>query len=690
MRGLPRWLAVGVCLALCVPAAAQPALNPDDLPALPAPGEAMSTSATVLAATAAEEEIVVGAAKREQTLGNVASAVTVVTADRIRRFGYRTVGEAVAGVAGVYLEDNRINASLGIRGLQIPGDFNTRILILVDGATINEAWGASSGLGFDNIVSIDEVARIEVIRGPQSSVYGPNAFFGIINIVTRGAVESPRAWGRITINQIAGVIGTAGFAAGDVDHQLRGSVLAMSRFGETLSVPDVGTNLAGDGASSFIAGLVGTYGGWFGQVRAFRARRDSPFAPYDGDPAMDTPYIQLNSQLLVEGGHTHAVSKRLTVAGRGYLNLYRFYDDIKEYMTPHFIDYGDAVTFGGELRARYEAIEDGKLGITGGLEASYNKTRSRSYYQGDEEHGAGGLSGVPLTFTLQGLYTEVDSAPTKWLGITAGARFDRNDQVDSRLSPRAALFLASPERYGLKLLYAEGFRNPSAFEGTFYDNTTFKANPDIGAERIRSFEAVLWGKLVPGLSTRLSAFYWDARQMIVQVIDPKDLLLQFQNIGRFESEGVEAELGYRNAAGWYGFAGGCFARVGSGEAGAPLEYRDVVDAAQITASAGVSTPRLYDLAHLSTELTLVGPRATRPALDGTPSPSSDAWLGWNVIVYAPSIAGFDITVGARNLIGRRDLIPAPQDYDRSKPVEVVIPRIPAEGREVFVKIGYSY
>ena len=75
---------------------------------------------------AAEEDIVVGAAKREQSLGNVASAVTVVSGDRIRRFGYRTVGEAVGAVAGVYLEDNRINASLGIRGLQIPGDFNTR------------------------------------------------------------------------------------------------------------------------------------------------------------------------------------------------------------------------------------------------------------------------------------------------------------------------------------------------------------------------------------------------------------------------------------------------------------------------------------------------------------------------------------------------------------------------------------
>src|SRR4051794_33625468 len=86
-------------------------VDPADLPPLPPPTDDLSSSATVLAASTAEEDVVVGAAKREQSLGNVASAVTVVSADRIRRFGYRTVGEAVAAVAGVYLEDNRINAS---------------------------------------------------------------------------------------------------------------------------------------------------------------------------------------------------------------------------------------------------------------------------------------------------------------------------------------------------------------------------------------------------------------------------------------------------------------------------------------------------------------------------------------------------------------------------------------------------
>jgi outer membrane receptor for ferrienterochelin and colicins len=690
-RGLVACTLLGVATA-----SAQPAVDPADLPPLPPADEDMSSSATVLAAASAEEEVVVGASKREQSLGNVASAVTVITADRIRRFGYRTVGEAVGGVAGVYLEDNRINASLGIRGLQIPGDFNTRILVLVDGATVNEAWGASSGLGFEGLVTIDEIARIEVIRGPVSSVYGANAFFGIINIVTRGAAESPRAWGRISMNKVSGAIATAGFAAGGVDKQLRGSFLGMNRFGESLAVEDISTgDLEGDGGNALLAGLVGSYNGTFGQIRAYRTRRDSPFAPYDGDPSVDTPYKQLNSQLLIEGGHTHEINKRLVVAGRAYFNRYRFFDDIKEIDAmggpPNtFLDYGDATTFGGELRARFEAIENGKLGITTGAEASYNKTKSRSFYEGDEANGAGGADGVPSNYNIEGVYLEADTQPTKWLGATGGLRFDRNSKVDRRISPRAALFLAEPEKYGLKLLYAEGFRNPSAFEGAFFDNTTFKANPDIGAERIRSFEAVVWAKPLPGLSTRLSGFYWDARDVIVQVTDPVDSLLQFQNIGRFVTYGGEAEFSYRNSAGWYGFGGACVAKVGSGEAGADVDYGNVPDAASLTATGGVSSPRIADLAHLSTELTLIGRRPTRPDLAGDESPDATAWLGWSVVLYAPNIRGFDVTIGARNLLGKRDMLPAPGDYDRSMPTAVVIPRIPGEGREIFAKVGYSY
>jgi hypothetical protein len=205
-----------------------------------------------------------------------------------------------------------------------------------------------------HIVSIDDISRIEVIRGPVSSQYGTNAFFMTINIVTRGAAEGARVWGRIGIHSINGEVATAGFAQGSIDKQVRGSVMVMNRLGESIVVEEVNgsTPLTADGANTFIAAVAGTYGGSFGQVRATRSRRDSLYAPYDADPTLDPGYALFNYQLIAEGGHTRELTKKLTGSVRGYTSLYRFYDEIDDGSNDLFLDYGDATTVGAELRGR--------------------------------------------------------------------------------------------------------------------------------------------------------------------------------------------------------------------------------------------------------------------------------------------------------------------------------------------------
>ncbi len=671
-----------------------------DLPPLPTADEDPSMSATVLAASAAEEDVVVGAAKREQSLGNVASAVTVVSADRIRRFGYRTVAEAIAGVAGVFIQDTRLTQQIGIRGLQVPGAFNGRILVLVDGAAVNEAWGAFAGVGFDGIVSIDDISRIEVIRGPVSSQYGTNAFLMTVNIVTRGAAEGQRAWGRIGIHSINGEIATAGFAQGSLDKQLRGSVMVMNRLGESITVPEIdAAPLTADGANTLVAAVVGTYGGSFGQVRAMRARRDSLFAPYDASPTSDPGYALYNYQLIAEGGHTRELTKQFTGGVRGYVSLYRYFDQINDGSNDLFVDYGDAATFGGEVRGRYEVLDKGRLGISGGVEVNYNKTESRAFLESDEASGVT----VPIDFSNQGVYTEVDTKLTDWLGASAGARFDRNSVIENgtRLSPRAALFFTKDQKAGLKLLYAEGFRNPSMFEGFFDDGRDFAANKDISPEVIRSFEAVAWAKL-GGLSARVSGFNWTATDVIEQRPFTNDAgleVLQFQNIGRYTTRGVEAEASYRDSRGWYGFGGVSFNSVGTevenGMGVAQLSFGKVVGAPKITAVGGVSTPKLFGYAHLGLEGQYISRRRTRLATDpmaDADDKTSPPWAGLNATVYMPGLRGFDVTFGGRNLIGKRDQVPAPDDYDRfpDPATTILVAKIPGEGREVYVKVGYSY
>jgi len=652
-----------------------------DLPPLPASEGEASRAAVLIRAADVEEDVVVGAAKREQTLGNVASAVTVISGDRLRRFGYRTMAEALRGVAGLFIDDDHITSRLGIRGLQVLGDFNTRVLVLVDGATVNEPWNQFVGLDWDLPVTIDDVSRVEIIRGPVSSVYGTNAFFGIVNIVTRGAAESSRAWGRVTTSTFTDASEAAGFAEGDVDHQIRGTVAAHYRGGESRSLaldPSAPATPLADGVVAWHGAVTATYEGAFAQVRASRRMCELTFAPYTTVPGSHDSR-DWDSQLMAEGGYAHTFGA-LQLTARAYINRYRFTDFLVQTDGTTFNDVGDSFWYGAEVRGHYAIAAGDRLGVTAGAEVTHEATHSRSFVTGMEADGAD----VPKDFELAGVYAELDARPVPWLAVTGGLRHDRNSALDNRTSPRAALFLSHDDDYGLKLLYAQGFRNPSAYEGFFEDNSTFVANPDIHSETITSYESVLWGRPVPGLSVRLSAFAWRARDLIKQDDAPQgNGLLQFQNQGGLDSTGLELEGSYRVSSGWYGFGGGALSSVS-----VPGDPEAPANAPSWTAAAGVSTPKLWGRAHVSTELLLVGAQHTRDA-----ATEARAWTCVNLTVYVPDLRRFDVTLGVRNLLGQRQDIVASDDFDRTDPttkMTTVVPVIPGEGREVFARVGYRY
>jgi outer membrane receptor for ferrienterochelin and colicins len=125
------------------------------------------------------------ASRHLQDAREAPSAVSVVTAGEIARYGWRTLADVLRSLRGFYTAYDRNYVYLGVRGFQRPGDYNSRILLLINGHRLNDNVYDSAQVGTEFPLDLDLVDHIEIVRGPSSSLFGTNAVFGVINVITR-------------------------------------------------------------------------------------------------------------------------------------------------------------------------------------------------------------------------------------------------------------------------------------------------------------------------------------------------------------------------------------------------------------------------------------------------------------------------------------------------------------------------
>ncbi len=166
-----------------------------------APPEASRPDQSALASMSLDElssikvETVCGASKHEQDTSDAPASVSIVTADDIKKSGYRTLTEILNSVRGFYTTSDRSYSYIGLRGFNRPGDYGGDMLIMLDGNRINDAIYDQAFNGTEFVLDADLIERVEVIRGPGSSLYGDNAFLCIINVVTRRGLSGFEAAG---------------------------------------------------------------------------------------------------------------------------------------------------------------------------------------------------------------------------------------------------------------------------------------------------------------------------------------------------------------------------------------------------------------------------------------------------------------------------------------------------------------
>ncbi len=497
------------------------------------------------------------AAKYSQRISEVAASVTIVTSEDIERFGYRTLDQVLATVPGFYLSNDRDYTSVGNRGFGRPTDHNNRILLLVDGNTVNESVFGSAPIGSELPIPMQSLERIEIIRGPGSALYGTGAVFGVVNLITRSgaAIDGAKIQARGGSYGQRGVEGLFGRRTrGGVDILLSG-LLDRSE-GQDLYYPafdstyqGIAKNLDGEERLGLVASL--DAGAFSLHGRYATRRKEVPTAPYRslfGVPGAFT-WDQYAS---VELGFDQDLDARRHLVSRVYYNHYR---DNSDFPFPDSLGNNQPLTaatgeevMGAEARLRWDLGSANRLTVGGEFRRSFT---AGLVSPRESPHTNIDLNG-PMS-SLSG-YIQDEYQFSRATSLLAGLRYDAYSNVNHNpLSPRLGLLVRPTRTTTLKLLYGEAFRAPSVYE-TGISGIPFIPNPNLRPERIRTLELVWQQRLGGSLLWSTSVSRYRMRDLIDLTFDPGTGYLQFQNVNRVKSLGVESGLDVRLGADLAGFA----------------------------------------------------------------------------------------------------------------------------------------
>ncbi|PYM60509.1 MAG: TonB-dependent receptor, partial [Candidatus Rokuibacteriota bacterium] len=157
------------------------------------------------------EPVVVTATRVEESLEQIGASVTVIPEETIREQGYRTVDEALRTVPG--LDVQRSGSPGKLTTVQIRGANPSQIQVLIDGIRVKST--TTGDFDFADL-PVDQIERIEVVRGPQSTIYGADAIGGVINVITKRGRGAPAGYldfeggNYTTFREQAGVSGSTG------------------------------------------------------------------------------------------------------------------------------------------------------------------------------------------------------------------------------------------------------------------------------------------------------------------------------------------------------------------------------------------------------------------------------------------------------------------------------------------------
>jgi outer membrane receptor protein involved in Fe transport len=462
-----------------------------------------------------QDEQVTAVSRASERVTEAPSSVSVLSREEIQAFRYPTLAEALRGVPGLYVSDDRSYVTLGIRGVSRLGSYGNRVLVLSDGLPLNDNWLGSSYVGYDGRADLGDIERLEVVRGPGSVVYGTSAFSGVINVVTRPAASAPRA----TLG-----VGAEGDGVG------RARARAEAPLGEHGSIWASAAGARGSGRDYFFPDLVqaepNSAGGYARAVDSFNVATlegkvthrflsaqwfwssHDKILPTGVSRTLvgDSRARQRDTRAALELRAEPRLLPTLSWLSRVHANLYRFHGAYprSERDGGLEVDTFRGAWLGLEQRLELKPLSTLRL-FVGGEVQSHFQVEQQAVNEAGVLLDDTGDRGHP--FWVGAGYATVDARPSPNVALYAGARLDAYSTFGSALNPRLGAVFRPYARGNLKILAGKAFRAPSVYELYYNDGGfTQSESPDLGPEHIYSTELEFTHELDPRLFASATLF----------------------------------------------------------------------------------------------------------------------------------------------------------------------------------------
>ncbi len=492
---------------------------------------------------------VFGASERSQPVTEAPTSVSFITAEDIARYGYRTLADILHGVRGMYVTDDRNFSLLGARGFGKPGDYNSRILLLVNGHRVNDNVFGQAEIGAEFGLDPATFERVEIIRGPASSVYGDSAFFAVVNVITRtgAAIEGSSASieaGSHGTQLVRGIVGRS--LNSGVDFVLSGSVLHSDGVGRlyfpAFDTPrtnfGIAQGLDGEQAHQYYGRLA--YGGFTLTSAYGNRRKDVPTASFGTIFNEQIDPEQTNDRrTLVDLEYGRSLGdSRVTLRGSYDRFTYDGYYPIPgdDYGADKVVAHNNVVGARWTAAGRLATPLPFRQTLVVGAEFIDNVDQNQTTRIIDPPWP---LFSTDLSSTQRAVYVQDELKLGRHVILTGGLRYDGYETFD-RLTPRTALIVMPSSAQSFKYLYGRAFRAPNAYErNDFYFGGRVNA---LTPESIDTHEFVWEQYTSDWLRTSVSTYWYKADGLISLMADSSSFLgVTYVNEGKVLAKGVELE-----------------------------------------------------------------------------------------------------------------------------------------------------